>query len=130
MKKRLFYISVIVICLAILSGGTLAYFNATDTARNVITSGAVAVEVIEQQLVDGVLQPYPNEPVKIMPGTTVSKVVTVQSTEESAWLRASYVVTVYDASGEVLDVTPEEVAEAVTLTMSGGNRDASDRPPE
>ena len=55
MKKKIFYIAIIAICLSIITGGTLAYYTATDTARNVITSGGVDVKVAEYQLVDGVM---------------------------------------------------------------------------
>ena len=90
MKKKIFYIAVIVICLAILTGSTIAYYTASDTVRNVITSGGIAVTVVEQQMVNGTVQPYPNEPIPVMPGETVSKIVTVCSSQQAAWVRLQY----------------------------------------
>jgi len=115
MKKRILYIAVIVIVLSLMTGGTLAYYNATDTVRNVITSGKVDVSLIEQQLVDGVLQPYPSDPIKIMPGRTVSKIISVESTEQPAWIRASYKLTVYDANGVKMDISDEELATVIII---------------
>ena len=60
MKKKVLYIAIVVICLALITGGTYAYFTTSDTARNVITSGGIEVKVVEQQLVNGTLQPYPS----------------------------------------------------------------------
>ena len=43
MKKKLLYIAAIVICLSIMASETFAYYTRKDTARNVITSGGVAI---------------------------------------------------------------------------------------
>lgn len=115
MKKKILYLAAVLICFAILAGGTLAYFTAEDTARNVITSGGVSVRIVEQQLVDGALQPYPDEPIPVMPATTVSKIVSVESTQQAAWIRANYSVTVYDAAGEALDVPAGELAKVIVI---------------
>ena len=56
MKKRFAYCAILCILLSLVMGRTLAYFTAEDTARNVITSGAVSVEVVEKQLVGGALE--------------------------------------------------------------------------
>ena len=56
MKKRFAYCAVLCILLSLVVNSTLAYFTAEDTARNVITSGAVSVEVVEKQLVGGTLE--------------------------------------------------------------------------
>ena len=89
MKKKVFAVSAILLCFAILAGGTAAYFTATDTAHNVITSGNVDIRVIEKQDVDGVLVDYPREPIdRVMPGSTISKIVTVENTGSGdAWIR-------------------------------------------
>ena len=116
MKKKILYIAALVICLSIITGGTLAYFTAEDTARNVITTGGVAVSVTQQQLVEGSVQPSPNQPIPVMPDTTVSKIVSVQSTKQTAWVRLQYVFTVYDAAGEEKALTPEELAAIILVT--------------
>ena len=49
MKKwKIIALSTVLACLAIVASGTLAYFTAQETAHNVITSGGVAIQLIEQ----------------------------------------------------------------------------------
>ncbi len=115
MKKKLFYIAIIMIFLSLLTGGTYAYYTTSATARNVITSGAVKVTLVEQQLVNGTLQPYPNQPIQVMPATTVSKVVSAQSMEQPAWIRMNYTLTVYDAVGREMDIPADELANAIRI---------------
>ena len=114
-KMKILYIAVLLICLSVVTGGTYAYYTATDTARNVITSGGVEVKVVEQQLVNGTLQDYPTQPIKIMPATTVSKVVSVQSTEQPAWIRMSYTLAVYNEDGEAMQITADELQKAIVI---------------
>lgn len=47
MKRKLFAGAVIAICLSLIAYGTLAYFTAEDTARNVITSGGIDIQLRE-----------------------------------------------------------------------------------
>lgn len=117
MKKKLTIIAIVAICLAIISGGTLAYYTHTDTARNVITSGGIKVQIVEQQLVNGALQEYPaeDEAIQIMPGTSVSKIVSVKSLQQSAWIRMSYTLSVLDPEGKPMDVSAEELARIITI---------------
>ena len=115
MKKKILYIAAMVICLAIITSGTLAYFTAEDTARNVITSGGVDVSVVEQQLADGVLMPYSDQPVPVMPGETVSKIVSVQSIQQPAWIRMAYTVVFFDAAGEKMEITEDELNRVITI---------------
>ncbi len=115
MKRKILYIAAILICLSIITSGTLAYYTASDTARNVITSGGVDIKVIEQQLVNGTLQPYPNQPIPVLPATTVSKIVSVQSTEQAAWIRTSYTCTVYDADNKIMEIPADELNKAILI---------------
>ena len=48
MKKKILLVAAVVMCLAIATAGTLAYFTSEDTAHNVITSGDVNIELVEQ----------------------------------------------------------------------------------
>lgn len=121
MKKKILYIAVILICFAIVAGGTVAYFTAEDTARNVISSGGVGVTIVEQRLVNGQLQPYPDRTVKIMPATTVSKIVSVQSTEQAAWIRMKYAIAVYDQQGQRMEITNAELAQVIEITPDRTN---------
>ena len=47
MKRKLLILSVLVICIATLAAGTLAYFTSEGTAHNVITTGGVEIAVQE-----------------------------------------------------------------------------------
>ena len=121
MKKKILYIAAILVCLSIITSGTYAYFTTSDTARNVITSGTVEINVVEQQLVNGTLQPYPNQPIKVMPATTVSKIVSVQSTEQAAWVRMNYTLTVYDAEGKKMEIPADELAKVIVIETDATN---------
>lgn len=121
MKKKILYIAAIVICLSIMTGGTLAYYTANDTARNVITSGGIEVKVVEQQLVDGSLKDYPADPIAVMPATTVSKIVSAQSLQQAAWIRMNYTVTVYDADNKVREVSDDELNKVIRIAPDSAN---------
>lgn len=116
MKKKILYIAAIVICLSIITSGTLAYFTAADTARNVITTGGISVRVIEQQMVNGTLQPYPSQPIPMMPSAEISKIVSIRNLEEPAWIRVNYSVTVTNAAGKQLQISPEELERVIVIT--------------
>lgn len=120
MKKKCLYIAVVVICLSLITGSTYAYFTASDTAQNVITSGGIGVEVVQQQWSGGTLLQDVSQPLPVMPGMTVSKVVSVRSTEQPAWIRMRYTVTVYDANGDRMEVSPEELEKVVVITPDSG----------
>lgn len=122
MKKKILYIAAIFICLSIITSGTLAYFTSQDTARNVITSGGMGLQVIEQQqLVNGTLQPYPDEPIQVMPATTVSKIVSARNTQQPAWIRMNYSLTVYDAAGKAMEIPAEELSKVIRIDGCGEN---------
>jgi len=121
MKKKILYIAAIVICLSLITGGTYAYFTTSDTARNVITSGGIEVKVVEQQLVNGTLQPYPSQPIPVMPATTVSKIVSVQSSEQAAWLRMNFTLTVYDAEGKEMEIPADELEKVIVIEVDATN---------
>ena len=104
MKKRFVYAAMLCMLLSLMVNGTLAYFTADGTARNVITSGGIDIQVVEQQMVGGTLQPYPNEAISIMPGSKISKIVSVENQDEPAWVRMTYTVTVLDADGKSVDL--------------------------
>lgn len=116
MKKKILSIAVIVFCLAILSGSTIAYFTAEDTARNVITSSGIRIDLVEQQLVDGVIVDYPKEKIPVMPGEAVSKIVSVKVLEEDAWIRICYKMTVLNAANEPIGAEPGELEALIQVS--------------
>lgn len=102
MKKwKIVALCTVLACLSIVASGTLAYFTASETAHNVITSGGVDIqlhefsergneELVPWQDVDGV-----------MPGAEISKIVTVENTGASdAWVRIKVDKTIILADGD------------------------------
>lgn len=77
-KKRIGLIATIVCCIAILASGTVAYFTAQETAYNVITTGALAMRLVEEGA-DG--KPFPKEGITgVLPNMEVTKKVYVENT--------------------------------------------------
>lgn len=121
MKKRFAYCAMLCILLSLVMGSTLAYFTAEDTARNVITSGGIDVQVVEKQLVGGALENYPDTPVSIMPGSAVSKIVSVKNLDGPAWVRMAYTVTIRDASGNVVELSAQQRDQIITIDTDTAN---------
>lgn len=75
-KQRIFLVAALICCLALAGTGTLAFFRASETARNVITTGVLDMKLVEMH--DG--EPWPEKGVSgVMPGEVVSKEVTIQN---------------------------------------------------
>lgn len=100
-KKKTLAIAVVACCLALVAGGTWAYFTDDAKAHNVITSGGVGIEIVETQSVGGAEVEYPSDPIgNIMPGTSVSKIVRVANTDAGeAWIRAKVTQVITPAPG-------------------------------
>lgn len=89
MKKKIFAVALVVICLSLMAYGTLAYFTYEDTATNVITAGNLKVELVELSEQDGQQVPF-EDVVGVMPGVEVSKIVLVRNVADyAAWVRIS-----------------------------------------
>ena len=88
LKQKILILSAVAICAAMTAYGTVAYFTAEDTARNVITAGNVKIELQEQMRTDdGSIVPFTDQ-MDIMPGCEVSKIVQVKNTgDQPAWIR-------------------------------------------
>ena len=121
MKKRLACCAMLCILLSLVVNSTLAYFTAEDTARNVITSGGIDVQVVEKQLVGGALENYPDTPVSIMPGSAVSKIVSVKNLDEPAWVRMTYTVTIRDANGKTVGLSAQQRDQIITIDTDPAN---------
>lgn len=92
MKKKVAAGAVLAICLSILIYTTIAYFNTADTARNVITSGNIKIQLQETALVDDSEIPFEEsqDVYNVMPGQEVSKIVRVENTGDNpAYIRIS-----------------------------------------
>ena len=114
MKKKI-AMALLCVCLFALSAGmTAAYLTAEDTARNVITTGEVAVSLVERQLSGDEVRPYPAQPVSVMPGQVVSKIVSAANdAQQPVWVRLRVQI-VSRGQGELPDG-------AVTLTELGAD---------
>lgn len=120
MKRKILILSVLVICFAILAAGSLAYFTAEDTAHNVITSGGVNIQIIESTAgANGALVEFPAEGLTgIMPGSEVSKIVSVKNTGEAeTWIRIKLGVSIISADGSELSDNIERGGEKIPVVI-------------
>ena len=71
-KRRVVMLAMIAICVAILATGTLAYFTAEETAYNVITTGILSMDLVEETTGG---KPFPSGEISgIVPGMEVDKI--------------------------------------------------------
>ena len=104
MKKRIFALAVVLICLSIAAYGTSAYFTHEQTATNVITSGSIQIELQERSDTGNGFVPF-EDLEGILPGTEVSKLVQVKNIGgQAAWIRVSAEKTIHLADGVNGDV--------------------------
>lgn len=104
-KRKILLISLLTMILAITAMGSSAFFNAEDTAHNVITSGSVKIAVVETMLDGTEVKDFPAEGITgVMPGSTVSKIVRIQNTGSAeAWIRVRVGTTVHSGEDAELD---------------------------
>lgn len=119
MKKKILAIAVITICLAVLASNTLAFFIAEDETHNIISSGGVDIKIEEWQDVNGVLTPFPEKAIEIMPNTTVSKIVNVRNLEEKAYIRARFEIIITKPDGSVIELSQEELSTLISVDVNG-----------
>ncbi len=122
MKRKLLSLSIVAICLAILASGTAAYFTAEDAAHNVIVSGGIAISIIDKtQDRNGVLVDFPQDGfVGVMPGASVSRVISVQNTEKSgAWVRVKVTQEILSQDGAALPLLLNESIPVITFAVDG-----------
>ena len=95
MKKKIFSLALVIGLFAVTAGSTAAFFTASETAHNTITTHKVDIEIQETTIVtdeNGLIAELPFGSVtfdSVMPTATVSKIVKVQMPEDSAdaWVR-------------------------------------------
>lgn len=131
MKKKLFSLAVVVICLSLLVGSTWAYFTAEGTAHNVITSGSIGIEIIEKTLDGNTKVDFPEEGIKnIMPGSVVSKIVSVANVGQGdAWIRVKVDTTILSADNQPLPLEldgKDGRIPVITFTVEDGWTKGSD----
>ena len=116
MKKKLLLLCALLICSTCVISGTIAYYTDQSTAHNIITSGGVDIEIEEWQDTDEGWIPYPkDEPIAVMPATTVSKIVTVRNQDAKSYIRAQFAVTVKDADDQVMELDQETLESIISI---------------
>lgn len=93
MKKKIAIIAGIVILLAIIATGTMAFVSESDIAHNVITSSAVKVSVVETMRKDGKEITYVDPADPLVPGDNVSKIVRVRNEDAESYIRVKVTIT-------------------------------------
>lgn len=109
MKKKILVLAALAIAVAIAATGTLAYFTATGTARNVITSGGISIAIEEKTQTGDALVDFPREGLQgIMPGATASKIVRIKNTgPNEAWIRVQ--ITSYITDSDKKEELPDMI---------------------
>ncbi len=122
MKRKIFLLGVLGICLAILAAGTIAYFTGEDTAHNVVTSGGVAIAILDKtDDGNGGLADFPPDGLMgVMPATGASRIVSVANTgEREAWVRMKATPEIFSQDGMPLPLLLDEGVPAVTFAVDG-----------
>lgn len=105
MKRKILILSVLVICLAMIAAGSLAYYTADTKAHNVITTGSVAIELNEWANEERT-EKFEDQ-TGVMPGKDVTKIVEVKNVGTgSAWVCVQMFVDVYAENGKQLPTEP------------------------
>ena len=104
MKKKMFVLAAMVIVLAIVATGTLAYYSDYVAAHNVITFGAVDIDLVETMKTPEGEAPWEDQ-TGIMPGMDVSKIVRVKNNDAESYIRVSLDVEAVAEDGTPLDTS-------------------------
>jgi len=104
MKKKTFALALMVIYVAVLVGGSLAYFTAEDRAVNVITIGKVDIEIEEYADLEKTIKieegKMPASFYNVEPGQRIVKKVEIDNRGLSpAWIRAKIEDRIVSAGG-------------------------------
>jgi len=101
MRKRLLAAAIALVLLVCAGTGTWAYFTGEGVATNIVKTGAIGVNIVENSTDtrDGVFIDVSG----VMPGVAVSKIIKLENTGSgSAWMRVKLEVTVTLADGKTL----------------------------
>lgn len=105
MRKKILLVAFLALCSSVTVTGTLAYFSHEDQAHNVITSGKVSIELVEKTIDGNTKVDFPKEGIGgVMPGTSVSKIVSVKNTGNAdAWIRVGVDLEIKDQNASSSD---------------------------
>ena len=100
-KQKIILAAVLMICMAICAAGTLAYFTAEETAYNVITTGILSMDLVEETTGG---EPWPEDGISgVMPGMDVDKIPYVENDGGiDFWTRMSVSMKVTGENGKEL----------------------------
>ena len=107
-QRLISLICLVVCCAALIASGTLAFYSAEETAKNVMTTGKLDIDLKEET--DGG-QPWPEKGFEnIMPGMDVTKVVYGDNTGTmDVWLRVKLVKIITPAEGVEAELNFEKI---------------------
>lgn len=104
MKKKMYFIAAVLVILAILGTGTLAYFTTKVVIHNVITSGDIDIQLVETAIQNGQEGDYVNNSTGLMPGQSHSKIVKIRNEGTNpAWVRLKVEIDIAAENGQSLD---------------------------
>lgn len=119
MKKKILCLAALMIGVSVLTSGTLAYFTAQEQVHNVITTDGVDIQIEEWQKTTNVIVAYPkNTPIRVMPGTTVSKIADVKNLEAESYIRATFEIIFLDADGKEMQLSQEVLEKLVSVPVN------------
>lgn len=110
MKKKITALCVAILLICMTVTGTVSYYSNNFITHNVLTTGHVKLELVEE---------FPKEGVKgVLPGQTVSKIVKVKNTGSvPAWVRVQVGITIKDRNGTLLSNILSNGSHAVEGTV-------------
>lgn len=120
MKKKLLVLAAAALSLTVAVSGTMAYFTDSGVAHNVITTGGVSIELIENTKDDaGTDIVWPEEGLSgIMPGTSASKIVSVANNGQAeAWIRVGVDIAISESGDPITNPTIKCLP--LTVTVDG-----------
>lgn len=116
MKRRLLITALAMLILSLTVYGTMAYLTSNVTAHNVITSGNVKIELLDQTVSGSETKDFPKEGLKVMPGITASKEVSVKNLANTSWIRVYLDKEILLGNGKT--ATSESVNEVIKLNLN------------
>lgn len=79
MKRKILVLAVSLVCLSLTAYGTAAFYVASDTAHNIITTGGVDI-ILQEWADENKTEPFPENGVTgILPGTSETKIIEVKN---------------------------------------------------
>ena len=110
-RISLFVVAAALLCIALMTNSTIAYFTTSAIARNVITAGNIQVDLVEKDFAGNAFE----NPVNVVPGDQVEKVVTIENTGSNpCWVRINVEKSVELAEG----VTGEVDLSLITIDFN------------